>query len=542
MVTIQDSTPAAREPSAPPAPPAGPAADDVGAATRRGVIFIPMAKLWFLVAGLLMQLLLPRALGSAALFGMWTLVLGWLSVVNNVLIQATIQSVAHFAAAGAKALDDAKRTALQVNLRLGLGIAAAFFLAAPLVARFEHDAELIPHLRLATGVIVAYSFYAVFVGAANGARQFHKQAALDMTFSTLRTGLVLAAAMSFHATLPAVGAFVLAAGLIMVLSIGVIGMPKPGQSPPGAMRQMFSYMGWLMLYMAAINALMFLDGWWLKRLCTEASSHAGLAASEVKRSVDALVGVYAAAQTVARLPYQLILAVAFIIFPLLSTPALRADKVRTRRYIETTLRYSLVVMVAMVAGLGVRPQATLRLLYPAEYSTGASAFSILLGAYVCFSLLCIVGTITNSLGRALPTALLGLLTALVTCGAVYLSIQNGLLTGDPPLRAAALGLLVGMGGGLVLNLAYLWRCLQVTVPPLSLLRAGVGFAAVVALGRVWPGPGTPGLLGSKLGTILCAGLASLLYLGVLMLLRELSLRELMLLRRDRPAASAAAVP
>ena len=542
MVTIQDSTPAAREPSAPSAPPAGPAADDVGAATRRGVIFIPMAKLWFLVAGLLMQLLLPRALGSAALFGMWTLVLGWLSVVNNVLIQATIQSVAHFAAAGAKALDDAKRTALQVNLRLGLGIAAAFFLAAPLVARFEHDAELIPHLRLATGVIVAYSFYAVFVGAANGARQFHKQAALDMTFSTLRTGLVLAAAMSFHATLPAVGAFVLAAGLIMVLSIGVIGMPKPGQSPPGAMRQMFSYMGWLMLYMAAINALMFLDGWWLKRLCTEASSHAGLAAFEVKRSVDALVGVYAAAQTVARLPYQLILAVAFIIFPLLSTPALRADKVRTRRYIETTLRYSLVVMVAMVAGLGVRPQATLRLLYPAEYSTGASAFSILLGAYVCFSLLCIVGTITNSLGRALPTALLGLLTALVTCGAVYLSIQNGLLTGDPPLRAAALGLLVGMGGGLVLNLAYLWRCLQVTVPPLSLLRAGVGFAAVVALGRVWPGPGTPGLLGSKLGTILCAGLASLLYLGVLMLLRELSLRELMLLRRDRPAASAAAVP
>ena len=544
MVTIQDPTPTAREPSAAPVSPAGPgaAADDVGAATRRGVIFIPMAKLWFLVAGLLMQLLLPRALGSAALFGMWTLVLGWLSVVNNVLIQATLQSVAHFAAAGAQALEDAKRTALQVNLRLGLGIAVAFFLAAPLVAAFEHDAELIPHLRLATGVIVAYSFYAVFVGAANGARQFHKQAALDMTFSTLRTGLVLAAALVFHATLPAVGAFVLAAGLIMVLSIGVVGMPRPGQSPPGAMQKMFSYMAWLMLYMAAINALMFLDGWWLKRLCTESASQAGLAATEVKRSVDALVGVYAAAQTVARLPYQLILAVAFIIFPLLSTPALRADRARTRRYIETTLRYSLVVMVAMVAGLGVRPQATLRLLYPPEYSTGAGAFAILLGAYVCFSLLCIVGTITNSLGRALPTALLGIVTALVTCAAVYLTINGGLATGDPPLRAAALGLLIGMGSGLLLNLGYLWHCLQVTLPPLSLLRAGVGFAVVLALGRVWPQPGTPGLLGSKVGTILCAGLAGLLYLGVLMLLRELSLRELMLLRRDRPAGATAEAP
>ncbi len=516
--------------------------DDLGAATRRGVIFIPLAKLWFLVAGLLMQLLLPRALGSAALFGMWTLVLGWLSVVNNVLIQSTIQAVAHFAAAGAEALEQAKRTALQMNLRLGLGIATAFFLAAPLVARFEHDPELIPHLRLAAGVIVAYSFYAVFVGAANGAKQFHKQAALDITFSTLRTGFVLTAAMLFHATLPAVGAFVAAATLIMFLSIAVVGLPRRGHSPPGSVARMLKYMVWLMVYMGAINVLMFVDGWWLKRLCTEAASQVGTSAAEVKRSVDALVGVYGAAQTVARLPYQLILAVTFIIFPLLSTPALRADQARTRRYVATTLRYSLVVMVAMVAAVGVRPQGTLRLLYPAEYSTGAPALAILLSAYVCFSLLCIVGTITNSLGRALPTAVLGIVTALITCGSVYLAIQSGLASGEPPLRWAALGLLLGMAAGLALNLGYLWRTFQVTLPPLSLLRAAVAFAAVLGLGRVWPAAGTPGLLGSKVGTILCAGLASMLYVGVLMVLGELRISELLQLRRERPATGTAAPP
>ena len=513
------------------------AADDVGAATRRGVLFIPLAKLWFLFAGLLMALRLPHALGSAALFGMWTLVLGWLSVVNNVLIQSTIQAVAHFAAAGAEAVQEAKRTALRLNLRLGLGIAAAFFLAAPLVARFEHDPELIPHLRLASGVIVAYSFYAVFVGAANGAKQFHKQAALDITFSTLRTGLVLAAATLFHATLPAVGGFVVAATLIMLLSALVIGLPQRGPSRPGSVRQMLRYMGWLMVYMAAINALMFLDGWWLKRLCTEAASSLGSTAAEVKRGVDSLVGVYGAAQTVARLPYQLILAVTFIIFPLLSTPALRADQARTRRYVATTLRYSLIVMVTMVAGVGVRPEATLRLLYQAEYSTGAPALAILLAAYVCFSLLCIVGTITNSIGRAWQTAALGIVTVLGTCAAVYLTIEHGISSGETPLRSAALGLLFGMAGGLALNLGYLWRCLQVTLPPLSLLRAAVAFAAVLGLGRVWPTVGTPGLLGSKIGTILCAGLSSTLYVGVLMLLRELRVSELLQLRRERPAAA-----
>jgi O-antigen/teichoic acid export membrane protein len=280
---------------------------------------------------------------------------------------------------------------------------------------------------------------------------------------------------------------------------------------------------------------MFLDGWWLKRLGTEAAAHSGLVASEAKRLADAMVGVYAGAQTVARLPYQLILAVVFIIFPLLSTPALQGDPVRLRRYVTATLRYSLVVLMAMVAGLGVRPEASLRLLYPAEYSTAAPALSILLAAYVCFSLMSIVGTITNSLGRAMPTALLAIVTALWTCVAVYLAVQEGQSAGEPPLRMAALGLLCGMGGGLLLNLGYLWRRLHVSIPPLSILRAVLAFGCVIALGRAWPAAGSPGLLGSKLGTVLCAGLASLLYVGVLMLLRELSLRELLAVRRERAA-------
>ena len=54
----------------------------------------------------------------------------------------------------------------------------------------------------------------------------------------------------------------------------------------------------------------------------------------------------------ARLPYQLIVAVAFIVFPLLSAPAVKADKARTERYVSATLRYSLIAMLGLVAALG----------------------------------------------------------------------------------------------------------------------------------------------------------------------------------------------
>ena len=507
-------------------------ADDLGQSARRGALFIPLAKLWFLVAALLLQLLLPRALGDSALYGVWTLVSSWLSTVNNVMITATIQAVAYFAARGTSAVEHAKRTALRMNLLIGGGASALFFLLAPVIANFEHDVELIPQLQLGSLIILGYSFYAVFVGAANGARQFHKQAGLDITFATLRTGLVLLFATLMHSTLAAFGGWVIAAAVILVFSVLLVGLPKPVDGEPIPVKTMLGVGTWLALYLLGLNALMFVDGWWLKRLYTEAL--AGVASAEIKRTVDAVVGVYGAAQTVARLPYQLIVAVTFIVFPLLSAPAVQADRARTQRYISATLRYSLIAMLGLVAALGVRPQATLRLLFPPEYMVGGSALAILLGSYVCFSLFSIVGTITNSLGRTVQTAVLGLVTLGLTALSVYLSISHALQLGEQPLRAAALGLLVGMGGGLLVGLVYLWQTLQSSLPILTLLRTGLALGIVMVLGRFWPVAGSAGLLGSKVGTILCAGLAGIVYLTVLLLSGELSIKELALLRRERP--------
>lgn len=516
-------------------------AEELGAAARRGLVYIPMAKAWFLVAGLFMQLMLPRALGSSALFGMWSLVLAWLSTANNVMVTATIQAVAHFAAKGS--VEAAKKTALRMNLLVGGSTALLFFLAAPLIANFEHDAELIPHLRLASLIVLLYSFYAVFVGAANGARQFHKQAGLDMTFATLRVGFVLVAAWLWHATLPAVGGFVIAAALILLVAVAWVGMPRDvdGEEPV-AVRRMLGYMSLLIVYLSAVNVLMFLDGWWLKRLCTEAAiATSGGSPAQITKSVNALVGVYGAAQTVARLPYQLILAGAFVVFPLLSVPALQSDRQLARKYITATLRYATVAMLGAVVALGVRPEATLRLLYPAEYVTGAAALSILLAAYSCFSLLTIIGTITNSLGYTVETAGLGVITALGTGLSVYLSISRGLAVNEQPLRAAALGLLVGMGGGLAMSLVYLYGRLRATLPLLSLLRVGLALGVSLSLGFVWPAAGSKGLLGSKIGTLLSSSAALIIYLGVLFATKELSVSEVLSLRRQRPKGPSAEV-
>ncbi len=545
-MTAQDARetgPAANESRGSPAPPSAQAAataDEIARSARRGVLFISLAKAWFLLAGLFLPLVLPRVL-STATFGMWTLVSGWFSPLNNVIVTATIQAVAKFSAAGS--VEAAKRTALRLSCILGGGAAVAFFLLAPAIAHFEHDAELIWPLRLSSLIVLFYGFYAVFVGAANGAREFHKQSGLDILFATLRVSLVLAAAVTWHATVPALWGWVLAAAIILVASILWVGPPRPAAAtePVISVGKMLDFVRWLVVYHVALNALMFLDGWWLKRLYTEAmaSTAASFGSTAlVKQAVDALVGVYGAAQTVARLPYQLMLVATFVAFPLLSLPAVQNDPARARSYVIATIRFSLVASIGMVVALGARPEATMSLLYKAEYVTGAPALAILLCAYACFSLSTIIGTITNALGHTRATAVLGLVTVTATAGAVNLSIQRAILVGQQPLRGAAFGLLFGMACGLLLNLLYLWRKLRATLPVMSLLRIALALAAGLGLGRLWPPAGQPGLLGSKLGTLLASGFSLLAYLLVLVATRELSPAELLSLRRGRPQAAA----
>ena len=64
-----------------------------GTGSGRGLVFITGAKLYFIATGFLVQLGLPRLLGSPEVFGQYSLAMSIVSVINNVLIAATVQSV-----------------------------------------------------------------------------------------------------------------------------------------------------------------------------------------------------------------------------------------------------------------------------------------------------------------------------------------------------------------------------------------------------------------------------------------------------------------
>lgn len=524
--------PAVHRPESP-ARPAVPARTGAG----RGVVYIAFAKFYFMLAGLVIQVRLPAILSRAA-FGSYSLVANIASLVNNVLVTGTIQAVSRFAAQEPGKARRVQHAGLRMHVRLGLVISAGFIAAAPLVAWLLHDMTKTAPLMLAGLIVGGYSFYAVFIGTANGLHQFHKQAGLDMSFATLRVAGLLGMAMAGFGVIGVIGGWVAAVGVILCGAMVWVGLPGPiARDERLPVRPMIEFFAGVALYLALFNALMFIDSILIKRLTTEYyAAHLGALDVALRSAVpwaatatgyhadpsvlaDVQNGYYAAVQNLARLPYQAIIAATFVVFPLVSRSTFTEDRETTRRYVEITTRYSLIFAMALAVVMAANPRDVLGLVYAPDYAQlGAPALTALALGNVAFSLFAIAGTILNGAGRTLPAVV----TAAVTLGLAavgnYVAIPIAAEHGDV-LRIAALVTSGAMLVGAIVSGWVLRRQLGAFVPLLSVVRIAIATAAAIAVGRALP-------LHGKLMTLIEAVVVGATFLAVLVITRELGRGDL----------------
>lgn len=477
----------------------------------RGVVYIGLAKIYFIVAGYAIYFALPRLLGSPEAWGEYLLVIGLVSVVNNVLVTGTIQGVSRFTAQGEAAADAVKRTALRVQLFLGGGAALLVALAAPWIAAWERDPRLARWYQLAAGIIVCYAFYAVFVGTLNGLRRFGEQAAFDAAFATLRALLILLGAGLGLGVSGAVGGFVGAAFLILLAALWRVGWPVAG-----AGKLPLWPMGRLLLELfastLASNLIMRADLLLLKRSATALVART-VGAAAASAAASAAAGYYGTAQSLAFIPYQLILSVTFVVFPLVSRSTFAADHAATRGYIERTLRLSLIFVAGLAAVLMGNPAAVINVPYPAIYRIGGPALRWLAGGMVCFSLLTISNTILNGAGHTRAVIGTTLTTLLLLLVANALAVPRA-ASAEAALAVAAAATASAMAVGLGLVALVLRRTLGAALPLRSLGRVGVAWVLAALVGAWLPER-------SRLVTIVeCAGVL-VVYFGVLIVLGEL---------------------
>ncbi len=487
----------------------------------RGLVSIAGAKGYFIVTSYAVQLLLPRIFGEAKEFGLYAATMGGVAILTNVLIVATMQSVSKFVSEDEARAEVTLRQGLRLQTLVGGTLGVGLFVLAPVIARLLLDDQLTRLLRIASVLVFAYALYAAVVGTLNGRHWFSKQARLDVTFSTLRTvGILVGASLGFGALGAVVG---FAAAATAVLSISLIWIGTGIRGEPVPVRRWIGFMAPIWTYQIFLNGILMIDLQVLKRTATEialAGAASGQAAIDL---ANQYVGYYRAAQTFAFVPYQLIISMTFVVFPVISKATSIGDREAARSAIQHAMRLSLLVLLLFAAPVAGAAQGVMRLAYPADYLAGAPALAILVFGVAAFALFAVAATAISGAGKPSLAALIAGISFLVVIVANRVLVMRVGL-GDRTLEAAAAGTAIGMAFALVLSIGVLYRSLGVFIPVATWLRAALAAGAGYLVAAAIPSD-------SRLLSIVALVLGALSSAAALVASRELTAGDWQALRR-----------
>lgn len=483
--------------------------DDPGDGVRkagRGGLAIAAAKIYFILMGFVQQVAFGHILGLGG-YGALSSALSAGSIVTNPITQASIQGMSReIAGAPLEQRPLVLRHLLRLHTAFAVAAAALFFLLAEPLAHWLRAPHIAAPLRILSSILLLYGVYTPLVGALNGAGRFVSQAALDVMAATLRTVGLLggaywatrsAAASSLGGPAGAAIGFGGAALAIMIIALVVVGVGRSGGSSP-AWTRYGAFMLPLLFGQGLLNLLFQADGLLLRRFASEAALASGLGPA----TADPFVGAYRAAQLFGFLPYQLLMSVTFILFPLLAQANALGNRELVRDYVRSGLRLALLLAGLMAGVLIGVPRGLIALAYTAEAADlGAGALRIL---GVGLGFLAVLGVMTsalNSLGAS-RGSLLVTATALASVVGLCWFTVRGQPLGPDLLGRTAMATSIGLGVACALAVTLLFRLTGALVRVVSLLRVLLATLACSLLGAfLEPAGRLPTLLTSAASTL-----------------------------------------
>ena len=255
------------------------------------------------------------------------------------------------------------------------------------------------------------------------------------------------------------------------------------------------------------------------RFAGDAARSAGLAPA----LADPLVGAYRATQLYSFLPYQLLISVTFILFPLLAAAHRAGDRNAVARFVTTGVRIALLVaglFVSVTSGLS---GPLLRLVYSPEAALlGARPMQVLTLGFGAFAILGVLTAVLSSLGRERASATV-IASAFALVVVLCFARARGAPFGEEILWQTALstatGLVLATGSAALL----VFRTTGAVVAPLTVGRVALCLATAILVARSLP-------QASRIATLAECALVAALYLGLLVVTRELGRGDLDMVR------------
>ncbi len=468
-----------------------------------GALALMFAQALVLLLGYITHPWVGRVLGPEV-YGIYGVVLAVQSIAGILLTLGVPISISRFVARH----EDQAQSILKQTIRLQAAVAAlvgiATLLLAPLIAHLLKDDSLTHLIQFVALVIFLQAFYMVFTQFFSGLHKFNWQALLTSFYAVIK----LVGAISLIYFIGVYGAFAgFALGGLAAAALGWWWSRNvPGKKPSEIRTHDFlAFASTYVLIVMGLQLIMSLDLFMVKALL----------ASDVE------AGFYNASSTIARIPYMLLQAIAFILLPSVSAltkPGASRDKAAA--FISDTLRYLIALIVPSVALAAATSKSLITLFFSSRYTPAASSLTILIIGLGALAFFLLIANIVAGAGRAKVGLAVTIAMLVISAAAgAFLIPQFGLL------GAAWQTTITGLIGLATLS-AYTFKTFRIPLPIRSTINILIASAAAVGVTYLWQA--TP------LTLIPQYVLAGIVYLAVLLLLREVKPSDRQLLAKIHP--------
>jgi len=463
----------------------------------RGFLWLTAAKLHFMLAGWAIYAYLPHKL-SQVQYGQLMIVIALVSILNNVMVSSAVQGTSRFTAARPGAGGAVLRSGLGLFLLIGAAAAAFLTLGAGWLARAEADASLTPLYRIAAPITLAYALYAVCVGSLNGRQRFGFQAGFDASYATIRMGAMILGAVLLSSAWGVVAGYSVGAVLICLVGLGLVGrLALTDRAPsPGIGRAMVIFVAPLALHQLGVNLLLRTDLLLIKAL----GGHVAGAGASQATTTSVLSGHYAAAQMFAFLPYQALIALSMVVFPLVADAAASKHTDRMRDTATGALRFALLFGAGLAAVLAAQPAGIIDVVYPEAYRAGGAALRFLAWGILGLSLITLGCAMLNAAGYTLRVVLITFVTWLAQVCGVAVALRWSTTTVQVLQWSAAASAMALLLGGLA-AVGVVWRTFGAHPSVKTVVRVGLAAALAAAGGALLPIRSAPAIIGGCLATL-----------------------------------------
>ncbi|MDP6946777.1 MAG: oligosaccharide flippase family protein, partial [Myxococcota bacterium] len=379
----------------------------------------PGAKLWAHVSAASLTRGLPRRRGDAAQFGDFRTVTSLISILNMVLVTGALQAVSKRVSERPALAGLVRARAIRLQTALGGGLFVVLVVGADVISGdLLKDASLAPYLRIAAVVTLSYAFYSSFIGVLNGLKAFAHQALFDIAFATLKVGLIIGLVLAGFGVLGVFAGFAGAAILVTLASWWVTRRRVQALAPPsdGEGVQLLGFMLQVMGFVLALNVVIQGDVVVLKRAAltaVEAALGSGaplpwaetmlrgadVGADPARAITAGLVGLYRATKNISLLPYQGVIAITFVIFPLLSRATFETDEAATRIYVRQALRAAWLLVAGIATVLAAGGEGLAVVLFGDAYSLAGVTLIPMVTGMSCLAMYYLIGCVLTAAGR-----------------------------------------------------------------------------------------------------------------------------------------------